>query len=88
MGSAASATRLTAVRRGGTTCPETRCGCSPLQRQEPLVRRRLLDEFGIEVGAGLGPLAGQIWRVGLMGSGSTSSNVLLFLAALDDILHS
>lgn len=56
--------------------------------QEPVVRRRLLDEFGIEVGAGLGPLAGKIWRVGLMGSGSTSANVLLFLAALDEILHS
>ena len=35
------------------------------------VRKALLDEFNIEIGAGLGPLAGKIWRVGLMGAGST-----------------
>ena len=54
---------------------------------EAAVRRRLLDEFGIEIGAGLGPLAGRIWRVGLMGSGSTLANVLLFLAAFDRCLR-
>jgi alanine-glyoxylate transaminase/serine-glyoxylate transaminase/serine-pyruvate transaminase len=35
---------------------------------EAVVRRRLLEEFSIEIGAGLGPLAGSIWRVGLMGA--------------------
>jgi alanine-glyoxylate transaminase/serine-glyoxylate transaminase/serine-pyruvate transaminase len=50
---------------------------------EAAVRRRLLDEFAIEIGAGLGPLAGRIWRVGLMGAGSSLSNVLLFLTALE-----
>jgi alanine-glyoxylate transaminase/serine-glyoxylate transaminase/serine-pyruvate transaminase len=55
---------------------------------EATVRRRLLDEFNIEIGAGLGPLAGKIWRVGLMGAGSTLSNVLLFLAALERVLGS
>jgi alanine-glyoxylate transaminase/serine-glyoxylate transaminase/serine-pyruvate transaminase len=50
------------------------------------VRRRLLDEFNIEIGAGLGPLAGRIWRVGLMGSGSSLANVLLFLSALERTL--
>jgi alanine-glyoxylate transaminase/serine-glyoxylate transaminase/serine-pyruvate transaminase len=54
---------------------------------EAAVRRRLLDEFGIEIGAGLGPLAGRIWRVGLMGSGSTLANVLLFLAAFERCLR-
>lgn len=54
---------------------------------EAAVRRRLLDEFSIEIGAGLGPLAGRIWRVGLMGSGSTMSNVLLFLTALERVLR-
>jgi alanine-glyoxylate transaminase/serine-glyoxylate transaminase/serine-pyruvate transaminase len=54
---------------------------------EAAVRRRLLDEFQIEIGAGLGPLAGRIWRVGLMGSGSTLSNVLLFLAAFERCLR-
>ena len=55
---------------------------------EAQVRRRLLDEFSIEIGAGLGPLAGRIWRVGLMGAGSTLSNVLLFLTALERVLSS
>jgi alanine-glyoxylate transaminase/serine-glyoxylate transaminase/serine-pyruvate transaminase len=53
---------------------------------EASVRRQLLDDFGIEIGAGLGPLAGRIWRVGLMGAGSTSSNVSLLLSALGEIL--
>ena len=53
---------------------------------EAAVRRRLLDEFSIEIGAGLGPLAGRIWRVGLMGAGSSLSNVLLFLSALERVL--
>jgi len=54
---------------------------------EAAVRRRLLEEFAIEIGAGLGPLAGRIWRVGLMGSGSTLANVLLFLTALEHVLR-
>jgi alanine-glyoxylate transaminase/serine-glyoxylate transaminase/serine-pyruvate transaminase len=54
---------------------------------ETAVRRALLQEFAIEIGAGLGPLAGRIWRVGLMGSGSTLSNVLLFLTALERVLR-
>lgn len=54
---------------------------------EAAVRTRLLDEFGIEVGAGLGPLAGRIWRVGLMGAGSTLSNILLFLSAFERVLR-
>ena len=54
---------------------------------EAAVRRRLLEEFGIEVGAGLGPLAGKIWRVGLMGAGSTLANILLFLSAFERVLR-
>jgi alanine-glyoxylate transaminase/serine-glyoxylate transaminase/serine-pyruvate transaminase len=54
---------------------------------EPAVRRRLLEEFGIEIGAGLGPLAGKTWRVGLMGAGSTLSNLLLFLSAFERVLR-
>ena len=53
---------------------------------ESAVRRTLLEDFGIEIGAGLGPLAGRIWRVGLMGSGSTLANVLLLLGALHRVL--
>jgi alanine-glyoxylate transaminase / serine-glyoxylate transaminase / serine-pyruvate transaminase len=54
---------------------------------EAAVRRQLLGDFSIEIGAGLGPLAGRIWRVGLMGSGSTLANVLLFLTALEHVLR-
>lgn len=50
------------------------------------VRSRLLNEFGIEIGAGLGPMKGKTWRIGLMGGASTSRNVLLFLAALENCL--
>jgi len=55
---------------------------------EPAVRRYLLETFNIEIGAGLGPLAGRIWRVGIMGSGSTLTNVLLFLTAFERALQS
>jgi alanine-glyoxylate transaminase/serine-glyoxylate transaminase/serine-pyruvate transaminase len=52
------------------------------------VRKTLLHAFGIEIGGGLGPLAGKIWRVGLMGHASTRRNVLLFLSALETALKS
>ncbi len=50
------------------------------------VRQGLLNEFGIEIGGGLGPLKGQIWRIGLMGHSSTEGNVLLLLYALEKLL--
>lgn len=50
------------------------------------VRKQLLTEFGIEIGGGLGSMKGKVWRVGLMGYGSSESNVLLFLAALEKCL--
>ncbi len=53
---------------------------------EMAVRKRLLNEFGIEIGAGLGPFKGKAWRIGLMGHSSTKRNVLLVLAALESLL--
>jgi alanine-glyoxylate transaminase/serine-glyoxylate transaminase/serine-pyruvate transaminase len=50
------------------------------------VRRALLDENGIEIGGGLGPLKGKTWRIGLMGESSTEGNVLLLLGALERLL--
>jgi len=50
------------------------------------VKNHLLEDFGIEVGAGLGPLKGQIWRIGLMGHSSQRKYVSLVLAALREIL--
>jgi alanine-glyoxylate transaminase/serine-glyoxylate transaminase/serine-pyruvate transaminase len=50
------------------------------------VRTQLLSEFGIEIGGGLGAFKGKAWRIGLMGSASTLSNVMLFLSALEKCL--
>ena len=52
------------------------------------VRKALLQRFGIEIGGGLGDLAGKIWRVGLMGYSSSQKNVFIFLSALETILRS
>ncbi len=49
-------------------------------------RKRLLEEYGIEIGAGLGVMAGKAWRIGLMGHGSTVRNVDLVLTALKNVL--
>ena len=50
------------------------------------VRRRLLEDYGIEIGGGLGAFKGKAWRIGLMGYGSSKRNVALLLAALREIL--
>ena len=50
------------------------------------VRRRLLEDYGIEIGGGLGAFKGKAWRIGLMGYGSNRRNVTLLLAALRQIL--
>ena len=53
---------------------------------EAEVRSRLLNEFNLEIGAGLGALAGKVWRIGLMGYSSRAENILLCLSALEAIL--
>jgi alanine-glyoxylate transaminase/serine-glyoxylate transaminase/serine-pyruvate transaminase len=53
---------------------------------EAAVRSTLLREYKIEIGAGLGPLAGKIWRVGLMGHTARQENVDRLLEALKTIL--
>ncbi len=50
------------------------------------VRGRLLNEFNLEIGAGLGALAGKVWRIGLMGHSSRAENIMLCLAALEAVL--
>lgn len=59
----------------------------PAAVDDAQVRQRLLKEYNIEIGAGLGPFKGKAWRIGLMGSSSTQQNVMLFLAALEDIMR-
>ena len=58
----------------------------PEKVSDAKVRTKLLQDFGIEIGGGLGPLKNKIWRVGLMGSSSNRNNVLLFLNALEQVL--
>ena len=62
--------------------------CLPDGLDEAALRRRLLLEHGIEIGGGLGPLKGKIWRIGLMGESSRRRNVLALLAALEDVFRS
>lgn len=59
---------------------------APQGVNEADVRKTLLRTFNLEVGAGLGALAGKIWRVGLMGASSTPQSVLQFMAALEGAL--
>jgi alanine-glyoxylate transaminase/serine-glyoxylate transaminase/serine-pyruvate transaminase len=51
-------------------------------------RKTLLNQYGIEIGGGLGPYAGEVWRIGLMGHSCRRKNVLLLLAALETVLKS
>jgi alanine-glyoxylate transaminase/serine-glyoxylate transaminase/serine-pyruvate transaminase len=59
----------------------------PARVDDARVRRDLLSRFNMEVGAGLGPLAGKIWRVGLMGHSSSMEALLAFLSAIDSALR-
>jgi alanine-glyoxylate transaminase/serine-glyoxylate transaminase/serine-pyruvate transaminase len=58
----------------------------PEGADDAATRRDLLERHGIEIGGGLGPFRGRIWRIGLMGHSSTAANVLFFLSALGDVL--
>ncbi len=59
----------------------------PNSINEADVRSTLLKNFNLEIGGGLGELAGRIWRVGLMGQSSNPGNVLFCLAALETVLQ-
>ncbi|MEA1888796.1 MAG: alanine--glyoxylate aminotransferase family protein [Pseudomonadota bacterium] len=50
------------------------------------VRKQLLADYNLEIGAGLGALAGKVWRIGLMGYACNKKNVLFCLGALDAVL--
>jgi alanine-glyoxylate transaminase/serine-glyoxylate transaminase/serine-pyruvate transaminase len=58
----------------------------PSGLDEAGVRRALLTDFGIEIGAGVGPQAGKVWRIGCMGHTARHRNVTLLLAALEEVL--
>ena len=65
--------------------PTLTCVGVPPSVDEAPVRRTLLQEYGIEIGGGLGPLQGKVWRIGLMGESSTRANVWSLLSALEEI---
>jgi alanine-glyoxylate transaminase/serine-glyoxylate transaminase/serine-pyruvate transaminase len=75
------------VTAEGYQLPQLTCARIPDGIDDLTVRRRLLREWGIEIGGGLGVLKGRAWRIGLMGHGSRQSNVTLVLAALETCLR-
>jgi len=66
--------------------PQLNAVLIPAGVDDVAVRKQLLNDFGIEIGGGLGPMAGKTWRIGLMGVASSNRNVLYFLAALERCL--
>jgi alanine-glyoxylate transaminase/serine-glyoxylate transaminase/serine-pyruvate transaminase len=66
--------------------PQMNAVLCPAGVDEELVRKTLLNEFSLEIGAGLGPLKGKIWRFGLMGYSCRPDNVMLCLSALGSVL--
>jgi alanine-glyoxylate transaminase/serine-glyoxylate transaminase/serine-pyruvate transaminase len=66
--------------------PELNTVSIPEGADDAAVRGALLQQYNLEIGAGLGAFAGKAWRIGLMGSAATQNNVLLCLSALDNVL--
>ncbi|MEM9607654.1 MAG: alanine--glyoxylate aminotransferase family protein [Actinomycetota bacterium] len=70
----------------GHRLPELTTVLLPEGFDEAAARKRLLSEYGIEVGGGLGPVAGRVWRIGCMGHTARPRNVELVLAAIAEVL--
>jgi alanine-glyoxylate transaminase / serine-glyoxylate transaminase / serine-pyruvate transaminase len=70
----------------GHQLPQLNAVRIPARIDDLAVRKQLLDEFGIEIGGGLGDFKGKVWRIGLMGYGCRENNVLLLLGALEKCL--
>ena len=78
---------LTYTAAEGHQLPQLNAVRIPDGVDDGAVRKRLLDEFGIEIGSGLGEFKGKAWRIGLMGYNSRPIIVLTFLAALEQCLQ-
>jgi alanine-glyoxylate transaminase/serine-glyoxylate transaminase/serine-pyruvate transaminase len=72
----------------GFRLPQLTTVAVPSGIDEARVRGQLLEKFNVEIGAGLGPLKGKVWRIGLMGESCKRENVMLILSALETILES
>lgn len=77
----------TLIAQEGHRLPQLTSFAWPDTIDEGKLRRRLMEEFSIEVGGGLGAFAGKAWRVGLMGEGATHANVDRLLDAVDSLLE-
>ena len=77
---------LSFVVEEGSRLPQLNAVYFPEGIDEAAVRTRLLEDYNLEIGAGLGALAGKAWRIGLMGYGARKENVALCLKALADVL--
>ena len=66
--------------------PQLNAVTIPAGVDDATVRGRLLNEYNLEIGAGLGALAGKVWRIGLMGHASRAENILLCVGALESVL--
>lgn len=67
----------------GRRLPMLNCVMVPAHIPEADIRARLLSQYDIDIGGGLGQLKGKVWRIGLMGESSTEANVLTLLNALE-----
>ncbi len=70
----------------GDRLPQLNAVTIPEGIEDAVVRGRLLTEYNLEIGAGLGALAGKVWRIGLMGHSSRAENILLCVGALESVL--
>jgi len=77
---------LTFIVDAAHRLPQLNAVTIPEGVDDAAVRRRLLEEHHLEIGAGLGDLAGKVWRIGLMGYSSRIENITRCLAALDGVL--
>jgi alanine-glyoxylate transaminase/serine-glyoxylate transaminase/serine-pyruvate transaminase len=75
------------VVRAEARLPQLNTVWVPQGVDEAAARARLLQEFGVEIGAGLGSLAGKVWRIGLMGHSSRPANIALCLTGLAAVLR-
>lgn len=74
------------IVKEGDCLPQLNAVTVPEGVDEAAVRKALLEDFNLEIGAGLGALAGKVWRIGLMGHASNQKNVMLCLSALEAVL--
>jgi alanine-glyoxylate transaminase / serine-glyoxylate transaminase / serine-pyruvate transaminase len=86
LGAGLAAIGIEYATQAGHALPQLNAVRIPAGIDDAALRKALLDRFNIEIGAGLGAFKGKVWRIGLMGYSSRQTNVLVFLAALEQLL--